>query len=185
MVKLYEVCLFLVFLFPGDRLYKIETLLREAKNYEDMKEILPIIKKQRPIYEFIPTISPINRRDKPRYTSKFGLRKDPINGEPRMHSGIDIETDYAAYIYAAATGKVVFVSTKGGYGKTVIIEHKYGFKTLYGHMSEYNCRKGQMVTKGQIIGFLGNTGRTTGKHIHFEIIKNNVKINPINFLNHE
>lgn len=185
MVKLYEICLFVVLLFPGNRLHKIEALLREAKNYEDMKEILPIIKKQRPIYEFIPTISPINGRDKPRYTSKFGFRKDPINGELRMHSGIDIETDYAAYIYATATGKVIFVSTKGGYGKTVIIEHKYGFKTLYGHMSGYNCRKGQMVTKGQIIGFLGNTGRTTGKHIHFEIIKNNVKINPIKFLNHE
>ena len=93
MAKLYEICLFVVLLFPGDRLHKIEALLREAKNYEDMKEILPIIKKQRPIYEFIPTISPINGRDKPRYTSKFGFRKDPINGELGMDSGIDIETD--------------------------------------------------------------------------------------------
>ena len=182
MGKLCEIILFVSLLFPISRLYKIEALLSNARCYEDIAEILPIVKEQRPIYEFIPTILPINKKDNPRYTSGFGIRKDPINGKMIAHTGIDITTDYAAFIYASAAGTVIFASRRGGYGKAVIIEHKYGFKTLYGHMSEYNCVKGQMVRKGQIIGFLGNTGRSTGKHIHFEIIKNNEKINPIKFV---
>lgn len=107
-------------------------------------------------------------------TSKFGKRWG------RQHAGVDFTGN--KNIKASDSGKVTYVGTKSGYGKTIIIDHGNGFETLYGHLKSYNVSKGDKVEKGDSIGVMGNTGRSTGTHLHFEIIKNGKKVNPLSYL---
>ena len=98
-----------------------------------------------------------------------------------MHAGIDFTGPIGKPIYATGNGKVIKVGTESGYGKHVIIDHGYTYKTHYAHLSAYTVKRGQKVKRGDIIGFLGNTGRTSGPHIHYEVLKNNIPVNPINY----
>lgn len=107
-------------------------------------------------------------------TSKFGQRWG------RMHTGVDFTGNKS--ILASDTGVVEFVGSKSGTGKTIIINHKNGYKTLYGHLNSYSVKEGAIVEKGQKIGVMGNTGNSTGVHLHFEIIKNGTKVNPLSYL---
>src|SRR5690606_26967595 len=109
-----------------------------------------------------------------RLSSKYGSRWG------RNHTGIDLTGN--KNIKAADAGEVEFVGTKNGYGKTIIINHKNGFKTLYGHLNSYSVSKGDKVDTGDKIGVMGNTGRSTGVHLHFEIIKNGKHVNPLSYL---
>lgn len=118
-----------------------------------------------------------------RITSKFGNRKDPFTKRIAFHSGIDIANSSGTNIKASSKGKVIFAASKGAYGKTVIIDHGYGHKTLYAHNKQILVKVGDLVEKGQIISKMGSTGRSTGTHLHFEIHKNNTPINPLNMLN--
>lgn len=104
-----------------------------------------------------------------RLSSGFGMRKDPFENKRQFHKGIDIACALGSRVVAAATGKVVFVGTKGGYGKAIILKHKNAYRTLYGHLSKTLVRKGQMVKKGEKIGLSGQTGLATGPHLHFEV----------------
>ncbi|MDW8056045.1 MAG: M23 family metallopeptidase [Elusimicrobiota bacterium] len=113
-----------------------------------------------------------------RITSKFGLRKHPIFGILKYHEGIDLKQRYGAAVRAACDGKVIFAGWAEGYGKLVIIKHQKGYTTYYGHLSKIRVKVGQWVNKGQIIGNVGMTGWTTGPHLHFEVRKNGVPINP-------
>lgn len=115
-------------------------------------------------------------------SSGFGFRRDPFNGHPAMHSGLDFKGPIGAPIMAAATGKVSFVGTKAGYGKTIEISHGNGLMTRYAHMSAYRARVGQEVEAGDVIGAIGNTGRSTGPHLHFEVRINDRAVNPRPFL---
>ncbi|HSQ98015.1 MAG TPA: M23 family metallopeptidase [Rickettsiales bacterium] len=117
-------------------------------------------------------------------SSKYGKRLDPFLKTIREHHGIDLVGSYMAKIIAPADGKVIFVGIKGGYGKTVVLEHEYGMKTLYGHLSDYNVKVGDTLKRGDVIGLQGNTGRSTGQHLHYEIIKNSrERYNPDDFIN--
>ncbi|WP_337103868.1 M23 family metallopeptidase [Paenibacillus sp. YIM B09110] len=109
-----------------------------------------------------------------RLSSKFGKRWG------RMHTGIDLTGNKS--ILASDTGVIEFVGSKSGTGKTIIINHKNGYKTLYGHLSSYSVKEGAIIEKGQKIGVMGNTGNSTGVHLHFEIIKNGTKVNPLGYL---
>jgi murein DD-endopeptidase MepM/ murein hydrolase activator NlpD len=140
---------------------------------------MDIIQRHPAIFEYIPSLFPVNTGDRPIISSPFGYRTDPLTGSDKQHKGIDIMANYACYVYASATGKVLYAGEQNGYGKCVIIDHKYGFQTLYAHLSEWYCYTGKTVQKGQIIGFLGDSGRTTGNHLHFEIRKNNHFENPL------
>lgn len=111
-------------------------------------------------------------------TSMYGQRIDPINFRPKFHTGIDLACPIGSQISASREGKVVFTGYKGGYGKLIIIEHSNGFSTYYGHLSKINVVPGQYVKNGQFIGLSGNTGRTTGPHLHFEIRKKSSPVNP-------
>uniref|UniRef100_UPI00345BC8F7 peptidoglycan DD-metalloendopeptidase family protein n=1 Tax=uncultured Erythrobacter sp. TaxID=263913 RepID=UPI00345BC8F7 len=115
-------------------------------------------------------------------TSNFGYRRDPFNGGGAMHNGIDFKGAYGSPIFAAASGEVVFAGWKGGYGKTVEVKHENGLMTRYAHMSRLGVTVGQEVEAGATLGGLGNTGRSTGPHLHFEVRINNRPINPRPFL---
>jgi murein DD-endopeptidase MepM/ murein hydrolase activator NlpD len=115
-------------------------------------------------------------------TSGFGYRSDPFNGAAAMHSGLDFKGPIGAPIYAAADGRVSFVGTKAGYGKVVEISHGNGLMTRYAHMSRFNSSVGQAIGAGQVIGAIGNTGRSTGPHLHFEVRIHGRAVNPRPFL---
>ncbi|HIQ25588.1 MAG TPA: hypothetical protein EYH43_06385 [Persephonella sp.] len=117
-----------------------------------------------------------------RITSRFGWRKDPFTGKRAFHSGLDFRASYKQPVFATANGKVVYAGWGKGYGKMVKIKHKYGYTTLYAHLYYIKVRSGQRVKAGQIIGYAGSTGRSTGVHLHYEIRRYGKLINPIKFL---
>lgn len=114
--------------------------------------------------------------------SGFGYRVDPVYKTNKFHSGMDFTAPAGAEVYATGNGKVVFIErAANGYGNHVIIDHGFGYQTLYAHLSSIDVRPGQQVKRGDIIGKVGNTGKSVGPHLHYEVVKNNVKINPVNF----
>jgi len=117
-----------------------------------------------------------------RITSRFGWRKDPFTGKRAFHTGLDFRASYKQPIFATASGKVVYAGWARGYGRMVKIRHKHGYTTLYAHMFHIKVKSGQWVKAGQIIGYAGSTGRSTGVHLHYEIRRYGKLINPIKFL---
>lgn len=115
-------------------------------------------------------------------TSLFGMRKSPFTGERKMHEGLDIAARTGTPIYATADGIVSQAETAPGYGKLVVIEHGYGYKTYYAHNSKLLVKVGQRVRRGDKIAAVGNTGSSTGSHVHYEVRRNGVPLNPRNFL---
>ncbi|MBI3396106.1 MAG: peptidoglycan DD-metalloendopeptidase family protein, partial [Spirochaetia bacterium] len=116
------------------------------------------------------------------FTSGYGMRPHPMfAGQWQMHAGLDLAA-YYANVAASRNGQVSFAGYLGSYGNAIVIEHEAGFKTLYAHLSKVYVKAGQFVTAGSIIGVSGNTGFSTGPHLHFEIIKNGVAVNPQAFL---
>jgi len=117
--------------------------------------------------------------------SRFGRRKDPINGRQAFHQGLDISCDRGTPVLATADGRVVFAQPSPGLGKLVIIDHGYGFRTAYGHLSSFSVAKGQVVRRGQKIALSGATGRATGPHLHYEVHVNGNAVNPLDFIFNE
>ena len=128
----------------------------------------------------IPAIQPIEK-GQGRIVSGYGMRYHPILKYRRMHWGIDITAPSGTPIYATADGTVNFNGRKGGYGKTCMVDHGYGYQTLYGHMKTITVRKGQRVKRGEIIGYVGSTGLSQSPHVHYEVIYNDKKVNPVNY----
>lgn len=120
---------------------------------------------------------------KGRITSEFGVRRSPYNKKMEFHTGIDIACKLGKNFTAAERGKVIFSGIRRGYGKTIIIQHKNGYKTVYAHALLSLVKTGQYVEKGQLIGRVGNTGLSTGPHLHFEIRKHNVALDPTTKIN--
>lgn len=114
-----------------------------------------------------------------RLTSGYGMRHHPILGGQRMHSGLDLALPYGSPIRATADGTVISAGWAGGYGLAVKLDHGGAVETLYGHMSRLAVRAGQSVRKGQVIGFVGSTGRSTGPHVHYEVRRNSVAVKPL------
>lgn len=117
-----------------------------------------------------------------RITGSFGERIDPFNGEGAFHRGIDISSDYGARIIAPAEGVVIFAGMESGYGRMVQIDHGHGVVTRYGHMSAFAVTVGQRVSRGQTVGYVGMSGRSTGPHLHYEVWVHNAPVNPHKFL---
>ncbi len=130
----------------------------------------------------IPSIQPINNEDLRRMASGYGWRTDPFTKTRRKHKGMDYSAPTGTPIYATSDGKVIRVDGRApGYGKHIRIDHGFGYVTLYAHLSKFNVRRGQEVKRGDVIGFVGNTGRSVAPHLHYEIRKDGVAVNPINF----
>ncbi len=118
-----------------------------------------------------------------RFTSHFGMRDDPFTGLRRFHNGIDVANSPGTPIRAAASGRVVHIESQiGNYGKFVIVRHADGFQTLYGHLSSFSVRTGDYVSRGEVLGLMGNTGRSTGPHLHFSVIHNGTFVDPLRYL---
>ncbi len=117
-----------------------------------------------------------------RVSSRFGPRKDPFTGQRAFHSGIDLAPGYGARVNASMGGVVTYAGWMGGYGKLVVITHKGGYTTRYGHLSSILTRRNRRVRQGQQIGYVGNTGRSKGPHLHFEIRQNGKPLNPIRII---
>jgi murein DD-endopeptidase MepM/ murein hydrolase activator NlpD len=115
-------------------------------------------------------------------TGSFGERIDPFNGEGAFHSGVDIGSSYGHPIIAPADGVVTFTETMGGYGKTIMINHGNGISTRYGHLSGFAVTAGQHVQRGEVIGYVGESGRSTGPHLHYEVRINDTPVNPYKYL---
>lgn len=125
---------------------------------------------------------PIGRPSRGPISSYFGYRKDPFNHKKAFHPGLDLNANYGDRVISTASGKVVRAGWCHGYGKCIVIRHHHGYKTLYGHLSKIMVRKGESIDSGQEIGLVGSTGRSTGPHLHYEILKNGKKINPYKYL---
>ena len=146
-----------------------DTLFAMARNKSDM-------------LAHIPAIFPLKETEVKYVSSFFGHRPDPIYKISKFHTGIDFSAPMGTEVYATGDGTVCDVQKSAwGYGNVVIIDHDFGYKSYYAHLNKSAVRKGQKVKRGQLIGFVGNTGKTTGIHLHYEVRKNNVPIDPINF----
>jgi murein DD-endopeptidase MepM/ murein hydrolase activator NlpD len=115
-------------------------------------------------------------------TGTFGGRSDPFSGEPAFHQGLDISTEKGQPVYATADGVVESASYTGDYGNLIVIKHGFGLATRYGHLSGYKVKPGQHVKRGDVVGYVGSTGRATGAHLHYEILANGRLINPLQLL---
>ena len=115
-------------------------------------------------------------------TGSFGERIDPFNGEGAFHSGVDIGSSYGHPIIAPAAGVVTLTETMGGYGKTIMIDHGNGISTRYGHLSGFAVTAGQHIQRGEVIGYVGESGRSTGPHLHYEVRINDTPVNPYKYL---
>ena len=162
---------------------KQETLRKQlyiqSKSYD---EIVELVKAKQDMLASIPAIQPVSNKMLKRMASGFGMRFHPIYKTRKMHTGVDFSMPTGSEIYATGKGKVVKVEKmRRGYGYHIIIDHGYNYKTLYAHLNDIKVRKGQRVNRGDVIGTVGNTGTSTAPHLHYEVIKNGKKINPINF----
>jgi murein DD-endopeptidase MepM/ murein hydrolase activator NlpD len=117
-----------------------------------------------------------------RITSGFGMRKIPYASGYQFHTGVDIIGAYGSAIWASADGKVIFTGYRGSYGHTVVVDHGYGYETLYAHLSGFIVDAGDLVERGQTVGYMGASGRTTGTHLHYEVLYNGSPVNPSNYL---
>jgi murein DD-endopeptidase MepM/ murein hydrolase activator NlpD len=130
----------------------------------------------------IPAIQPISNKQLVAIASGFGSRIHPIYKVRKMHTGIDFAAPIGTPIYATADGKIEEVSVKfSGYGKMVVIDHGFGYKTRYAHMHDFAVRTGQNIKRGELIGYVGDTGISTAPHLHYEVMMNGVLINPVHY----
>lgn len=130
----------------------------------------------------LPAIQPISNRDLNRLASHFGYRTDPFYKFQKFHEGIDFTAPVGTEVHATGNGVVVSVErSRVGFGNHIVIDHGFNYQTLYAHLSKFNVRRGERVKRGQVIGFVGNTGRSTAPHLHYEVHKNGVPVNPIHY----
>lgn len=154
-------------------------LYHQSVSYDELFELA---RNKSDMLAHIPAIFPLKGTEIKYISSYFGYRPDPIYKIEKFHSGIDFSAQMGTEAYATGDG-VVYDVEKGhwGYGNMVTIDHGFGYKTRYAHLQKAAVRKGQKVKRGQLIGYIGNTGKTTGVHLHYEVLKNDVQIDPINF----
>jgi len=149
---------------------------------KSLDEIVKLAADKEKLLAAIPAIQPVRNEDLTRMASGYGWRSDPFTKARKKHEGMDFSAPVGTPVYASGDGNVERADqNSAGYGKHIRIEHGFGYISLYAHLSNYNVRKGQKVKRGDLIGFVGNTGRSQGPHLHYEIYKNGTAINPINF----
>ncbi len=149
---------------------------------KSLDEIAKLTEDKEKLLAAIPAIQPVSNEDLTRMASGFGYRTDPFTKKRKKHWGMDFTAPRGTPVYATGDGKVTRAdASAAGYGKHIRIEHGYGYQSLYAHLSKYNVKKGQKVKRGDLIGFVGSTGRSEAPHLHYEIFKDGNKINPIHF----
>lgn len=166
----------------ADLALKVDLLEKEiyvqAKSYD---EVAQMAKEQEIRMENIPAIQPVMNKDLKRVASGYGMRIDPVYHVRKFHQGMDFTAPTGTEVFATGNAKVEFAGWKQGYGNTVILDHGYGYKTLYAHLYKTLVRKGQKVRRSDIIALVGNTGKSTGPHLHYEVRLNNKPVDPRNY----
>ncbi len=157
----------------------IDQLATDAKLEElRQQEIISFIDQEKEIFARTPSIWPTTGW----ITSKFGYRRSPFTGQRELHKGLDISAPKGTPIYATAKGTVVKAERNHGYGKNVVVDHGNGLVTRYAHLSKYAVKKGERIQRGQLIAYVGNTGRSTGPHLHYEVRLHGVPVNPMRYI---
>jgi len=162
---------------------RIDVLRKElAIQSKSLDDILKMAKAKDKLLAAIPAIQPVRNENLKSMVSGFGYRTDPFTKARKMHEGMDFTAKTGTPIYAAGDGVVERAdNTASGFGNHIVIRHGFGYETLYAHLSRYKCRAGQRIKRGDIIGYVGSTGRSEGPHLHYEVHKNGKVVNPLNF----
>ncbi len=149
----------------------------QEKSFNDIEKM---VKNKEKLLAAIPAIQPVSDKDLTRIASGFGTRIDPVYKVPKYHAGLDFAAPLGTPIYATADGIVTDAGyNDGGYGNRVVINHGFGYETLYGHMYRVKARVGQRVKRGEVIGYVGSTGKSTGPHCHYEVHRNGNPVDPV------
>lgn len=159
-------------------------LLEQRLNGQSLSfnELLKLAKDKEKLLACIPAIQPVSNKDLKRMASGYGWRIDPLYKTRKLHTGMDFTADTGTEVYATGDGVVELVEQRNwGYGQSIVINHGYGYKTRYAHLSKFNVKQGQKVKRGDLIGLVGSTGKSTGPHLHYEVEVNGEKVNPINY----
>lgn len=166
----------------ADLTLKIDVLEKElyvqSKSYD---EIIEMAKNQEIRMENIPAIQPVLNKDLTRVASGYGMRIDPVYHVRKFHQGMDFTAPTGTEVFATGNAKVKFSGWKQGYGNTIILDHGFGYETVYAHLYKSLVRKGQKVRRSDIIGLVGNTGKSTGPHLHYEVRLNDRPVDPRNY----
>ncbi|MCB0737356.1 MAG: M23 family metallopeptidase [Bacteroidetes bacterium] len=153
-----------------------------SKSYGDLATL---VTQKEDFLRHQPAIMPLSNQDLTRFSSGFGYRMHPILKIWKMHEGVDFTAPIGTEIYATGDGKIEKAKYGRGFGRHVIIDHGYGYKTIYAHMSKISVRRGQTIKRGELIGLVGNTGSSTGPHLHYEVLKNGRKVDPIYYFSND
>lgn len=161
---------------------KMDNLKRQlyiqSKSYDEVAELC---RNNDERLSCIPAIQPVSNKDLKKTASGYGVRIDPIYKTQKFHHGMDFSADTGSPVYATGNGTVVKAGWESGYGLTIEIDHGFGYQTRYAHLSKMHTRRGQKVTRGEVIGDVGSTGKSTGPHLHYEVVNKGRKVNPINY----
>ena len=150
----------------------------QSKSFD---EVVDLCKGHDEMLKCIPAIMPVSNKDLKKTASGYGTRIDPIYNTPKFHAGMDFSANIGTPVYATGDGKVIKAGWEAGYGNLIQVDHGFGYVTWYAHLSKYKVRPGQKVVRGEVIGEVGNTGKSTGPHLHYEVhVKGKVQ-NPVNY----
>lgn len=153
-------------------------LFLQTKSFD---EIVELSKEQENKLNCLPAIQPVSNKDLKRTASGYGYRMDPIYHTRKFHYGMDFACDTGTPVYATGDGVIVYAKWETGYGNLIKVDHGFGYATKYAHLSEIDVKKGQKVTRGEVIGKVGTTGKSTGPHLHYEVLLNEKNMNPVNY----
>jgi len=151
----------------------------QRASFDDLADM---VKNKEVLLAATPAIQPVSNKNLNRLSSGFGYRIDPVYKTTKMHAGLDFAAPQGTPVYATANGTIKFAGNAGnGYGNHVIIKHGYSYETLYGHLYRIKARRGKAIKRGEVIGWVGNSGKSTGPHLHYEVHKNGRPLDPIYF----
>jgi hypothetical protein len=150
----------------------------QTKSYD---ELMKLAQSKNDMMASIPAIQPLSRKDQTSFASGFGMRTHPIYKVRKMHTGCDLSARTGTPVHATGDGVVIKADWSSGYGKLVEVDHGYGYITRYAHLSAFNCKQGQKIKRGQLVGKVGSTGLSVAPHLHYEVRYNGAALNPINY----
>jgi len=150
----------------------------QSKSFD---EVIELAKNKEQMLKSIPGIMPMKNSDITYFASGFGYRIHPIYKTRKLHTGVDFAAPKGKEIFATGDGVVIISGYQRGYGNYVVIDHGYSYKTYYGHMSKIAVKRGHKIKRGELVGYVGSTGTSTGNHLHYEVRKSNRPVNPVNY----
>ena len=150
----------------------------QSKSFD---EVVDLCKSHDEMLKCIPAIQPVSNKDLKKTASGYGVRIDPIYKTTKFHSGMDFSANAGTPVYATGDGTVVSAGWETGYGNCIEVNHGFGYRTRYAHLSAIGVKRGQKVVRGEVIGKVGTTGKSTGPHLHYEVVVKGQKVNPVNY----